>query len=734
MNSTDLIKVSAGRASVWLHRLLPAASRESVGILLYHRISPVIEGVRTPDINVTPARFRAQLEGLLERGHVFCSLQDVLDCVADGKPVPEKATIVTFDDGFESVYLNAWPVLRELEIPATIFLNTAYLGADVPFPFDAWGVEFRERVPQEAYCPLNLEQCHEMLAAGLIEFGAHTHTHEDFRGRPEALADDLRENIRILRDAFAIDQVTFAFPYGRVAMGYAGGELSEVARQVGVRCALTTECDQNHAESGYFDWGRCNVYEWDTPDTLQAKLDGWYSWASRLQELSSPIPRSLTSAQDPTTTLIERLHANVQHRVGVRTIRGGIGLLDQAVVSGSRFAATILLGRMCGADQLGEYGLGLTFLVLVACIQNALCTLPYTVFAPGKKRRRSEFYAGSVFLQCLALAILASLALGILAFTRATDVAATSLAHLFEVIALVTPAILLWEFARRIGFARLNIGSVLLLDIWGALAFVGGLVGLSLLGQLSAASAYLVMGTAYGIVSVVWLFRDRHRYRFSWRLACREWPPHWRFGRWVFASETALMARSYVVPWMIAIWLDPTATGIFIAYATIVVLANPVLIGLSNVLAPDLAVTYATEGVAAVRQFVFRTTTAVSAAMLLFSVVLMVVGERLITVTFGSDFGGHPMCVLALALGVLMEAVGMPSYTGLWSIGRPNLCFLACIAGLVVTVSLTAVMTPWLGITGAAIGFTSGKVVSALLQVIAFVSVTRRQWQGAMAA
>ena len=41
---------------------------------------------------------------------------------AQGEPVPPYVVVVTFDDGFESVYEHAWPVLREFRIPATIFV------------------------------------------------------------------------------------------------------------------------------------------------------------------------------------------------------------------------------------------------------------------------------------------------------------------------------------------------------------------------------------------------------------------------------------------------------------------------------------------------------------------------------------------------------------------------------------------------------------------------------------
>lgn len=284
MGVSDFIKRAAGRTSVGLHQLGWFGARDSIGILLYHRISPHVEGLREPDFNVTPERFRRQLEGLLRAGFTFCKLQDAIDRRAEGKAVDPKTAIVTFDDGFENVYTHAWPVMRELEIPSTIFLNTAFLDSDEPFPFDRWGIEYQGQVPLEAYRPLTHKQCHEMQASGLVELGAHTHTHQDFRNRVPEFADDLRTNLTSLRETFAIDRPTFAFPFGRVALGFAGGELTEAARQAGVRCALTTECDANLPHSDSFSWGRCNVYEWDTPRTIEAKLAGWYAWAPKLQE------------------------------------------------------------------------------------------------------------------------------------------------------------------------------------------------------------------------------------------------------------------------------------------------------------------------------------------------------------------------------------------------------------------------------------------------------------------
>ena len=279
----DTGKRAAGLIAAGLHRVLGSRAAGRPGILVYHRVTEVVPGVPVPTINVPPARFRAHLAGLLARGFAARPLTELLDRPA-AEPVPPRTFVVTFDDGYENVYTHAWPVLRELKIPATVFVNTAFLGNDRPFPFDLWGNAHAAAVPPDAYRSLTLAQCHEMAAGGLVEIAAHTHTHADFRGRPDALRADLHTCVNALRDEFKLNRVAFAFPFGRKALGYVCDELLEAARQAGVACALTTEAELVDPRSDPFGWGRFNAYQWDSAATLAAKLAGWYGWALRLQE------------------------------------------------------------------------------------------------------------------------------------------------------------------------------------------------------------------------------------------------------------------------------------------------------------------------------------------------------------------------------------------------------------------------------------------------------------------
>jgi O-antigen/teichoic acid export membrane protein len=429
-----------------------------------------------------------------------------------------------------------------------------------------------------------------------------------------------------------------------------------------------------------------------------------------------------------------KLLDQAQQRFGASTVRGLIGFADQAVVSGSRFAATILIGRLCGAEQLGCYGLGFTFIVLLACIQEALITLPYTALAHHRRGGEAESYAGSVLVHSLALSVLAGIILSIWALYQSSVPGWLTQASVFGAVAVFLPALLLWEFARRIGFAQQRVAAVFWLDLATGCCWLATMAALALLGQLSPVVAFVAMGGTHAAVTLLWLCLYGQRFQVSVVAAIQEARPHWRFGRWILGSETLLMARGNIVPWLVAIFLGAADTGLFIAYLTIVILGNPILNGISNVLAPDLARAFAVEGATEVRRIVSKATLVLGVVMAGFSLLLAAIGEPLITFLYGAEFAGQQLCVIILAVGLLAEALGMASYNGLWAMHRPHLCFVACLLGLVATIGSTLVCIPTFGLAGAAIGFTAGKIVAAVVQGFAFRHLMRDcEAQGAAA-
>ncbi|MDZ7616874.1 MAG: polysaccharide deacetylase family protein, partial [Patescibacteria group bacterium] len=235
---SDYVKRIAGRAAAGLHMALPGLHAGRAGILVYHRTAPCPPGLPEPAWNVSPERLRRQLSGLGRCGFRFIALRQAVDAWEQGHALTPGTVVVTFDDVVESAYRHAWPSLEELGGPATLFLSTAYLDSSEPFPFDEWGNACRDRAPAELYRPIRVEQLRAMLASGLIEIGAHTHTHGNFSGASQAFERDLRTCLDYLERVFGLERPFFAYPFGRIDHGTAAGSLETAARKAGVRCAL----------------------------------------------------------------------------------------------------------------------------------------------------------------------------------------------------------------------------------------------------------------------------------------------------------------------------------------------------------------------------------------------------------------------------------------------------------------------------------------------------------------
>lgn len=273
-------KASAAiRSCVPLHRLLPPPQAAAPGILMYHRVVPVHdyvpETLTAPTWNVTPDAFCRQLSGLLQRGYVAWSLTRLLETMHNAAPVPPGVFVVTFDDGYANNLIHAVPILQRLQIPATVFLATHFVDSPQAFPFDDWAGKGSAHVHPDTWRPLTRRECEACLNSGVVEFGSHTHTHEDFRGRPHEFAASLQESRDQLATEFGVGYPPLSLPYGIVRQGFAGPAYFDAARQAGMSCCLTTEEELILPGDSPFGWGRFIAEQHDTVNTLGVKLDGW---------------------------------------------------------------------------------------------------------------------------------------------------------------------------------------------------------------------------------------------------------------------------------------------------------------------------------------------------------------------------------------------------------------------------------------------------------------------------
>jgi len=123
-----------------------------VVIVNYHRVSPKSyhEWLSPP---VSPESFEEQMI-YLSRNFQLLPLQELTQCIRDGKPLPKAAAAVTLDDGYRDSYVHAYPILKRYHVPATFFLVTGHIGSDDLF----WWDKIRYAVYQTRANKLQLDE------------------------------------------------------------------------------------------------------------------------------------------------------------------------------------------------------------------------------------------------------------------------------------------------------------------------------------------------------------------------------------------------------------------------------------------------------------------------------------------------------------------------------------------------------------------------------------------------
>ncbi|MBY0522958.1 MAG: polysaccharide deacetylase family protein [Gemmataceae bacterium] len=300
-----------GRRCPGLYPLMRRMNANSVAIVMYHGIVPR----PLPVFNwcqLAVAEFARQIE-FLSRHYLVLPLREVVQRMANGKPLPKNAAVVTFDDGFRNVLTGAFPVLRRHDVPATVFLVTGLVGTDQPawperlyhavattsrmevclsgkrwtlttaverstayrslaarlkhLPTvrkDAQLVALHEQLGVAATVPsdsplttLDWPEIEALSQSGLVDFGSHTHTHPILsRCSPEQQHGELRQSRDILRERLGRADL-FAYPNGTRADFT--GRTQQILKKLGYTCGVSTVPGLNRSRQDRYALRRVNI-------------------------------------------------------------------------------------------------------------------------------------------------------------------------------------------------------------------------------------------------------------------------------------------------------------------------------------------------------------------------------------------------------------------------------------------------------------------------------------------
>lgn len=303
-----------------LYRLAGWMTSSDVTIAMYHGFTAATShpGIENHEQKHLPlAAFERQL-AFLKAHHSVVPLADGVRALTTGGSLPRRAAVITIDDGYQSVYRVAYPVLKRLGLPASVYLATAFvderrflwtdrveyavnharagdLVLDVggnPVRLAINGRESRiaadralrsriktlpqaaleravDAVERAAGCsvtdaasaihePMLWSEASDMQASGLITFGSHTHSHV-ILSRCEAAhaARELKQSRDIIENRLGVPCDEFCYPNGR--RGDFNGATGALVRDAGFRSALTTVYGRNRRGADPFELRRYNL-------------------------------------------------------------------------------------------------------------------------------------------------------------------------------------------------------------------------------------------------------------------------------------------------------------------------------------------------------------------------------------------------------------------------------------------------------------------------------------------
>lgn len=172
----------------------------------------------------------------------------------------EKVVAISFDDSYRSAFTHAYPILKEINAPATIYVITDYVGKDNLWDLNVGNVVFEHTTWEEL----------QELSDNGWEIGSHTLSHRDMRKlESDEVKKEFKESKELLESKLDITVKSISFPFGKFGL-----REIETAKVTGYlnSAVFYPIFNQSNGEDELFVIKRLGVYFWDTDLFFRFKL------------------------------------------------------------------------------------------------------------------------------------------------------------------------------------------------------------------------------------------------------------------------------------------------------------------------------------------------------------------------------------------------------------------------------------------------------------------------------
>ena len=213
-----------------LHSSETAIDDFGIITIMYHRF----EENKYPSTNIRINDFKEHIELIKKDGIKFVNPSDFENELNNNKK--ERKVLITIDDGYQSFYDNAWPILKKDKIPFILFVSTREVG-------------------KKGY--MNWEDIREIEKYDFVEIGNHSHTHDyliDFID--QEIKNDLKKSINIFKNELGKNSAFFSYPFGEYSTN-----LKNIVIELGFKYAFGQHSGVVDYTKNFFEMPRFPINE-----------------------------------------------------------------------------------------------------------------------------------------------------------------------------------------------------------------------------------------------------------------------------------------------------------------------------------------------------------------------------------------------------------------------------------------------------------------------------------------
>lgn len=396
-------------------------------------------------------------------------------------------------------------------------------------------------------------------------------------------------------------------------------------------------------------------------------------------------------------------------------VLGGLALSDQAIVSLTNFLTTVLIARLCTAQELGIYALTWTIINLIKTAQERAISAPYLVFV-HRTSTDSKSYLGSSLVHQAGFGLASAILMFMIALLFGLRGQPQGIATALVVLAIGAPFILIREHVRAVSAAHFRFHVSLVMDVSISLLQLGGILFLAYQQRLTIASAFAMIGVACLLPSIVWYRTTRTDFRFSRELIGKHWAINWTYSRWLVFARTLGIAGHFLLPWIIAMLMSEAAAGKFASCVTLAGLSLMFVLGANSFFQARAVRDFHDGGTAKLSRSLITAWIVFVSVLSLISLAFFLQGSWMLSVVYGPEFAGYGNVVFLLSLNVLLVAVTIVAGNGLAALGKSSGFIIGESAYFVVTVITAFPFTLNWQLTGAAWALIAGGIAGVIAQ------------------